>query len=160
MASSENLCPMSHCETPPYYINTEVIMYKVGDWCVFEFKICQIKEVNKYGHVHLITDDYFEIGSGTGHKIRPLTIRNKLISDEFEAVSKRIYKNGNVGLNYPDIHNYLIYLWLEACDTPETEKGHKRVREIYNQIEEFEAKVIQFSQDSPVIDGISMLRRK
>ena len=138
-----------------------MIIAKVGDWCFYEYKLSQVKKVNADGRVIEVSDGFISTSNGGyGFHIKPLTLRNKIISGVFEGISNELHEKGNAGLNYPDIHNHFVDLWLQACETEDTEDGNKELTGIYNQIRAFSKKLIEFSQYGPEIDGVKILRTR
>jgi hypothetical protein len=132
-------------------------MYKVGDWCFHDFELCLIKDM-KDNHVTEVTTGWINT-SGNDLDVRPLTLRNKRISENVESTSNKIHEEGNCGLNYPDIHTHLVELWLNACDTEDTAAGNEEANKILSQVCIFREKVLKFSQNSPKVDGVRILGR-
>ena len=94
------------------------IKWKVGDECYFDFEKCEVGKVDEDGRVTLILGDW--MGRDLRHSMQPVNERTDRISKEFNDAQETLHKLP--GLNYPDIHCYLVEFWMTACDEPELEK--------------------------------------
>ena len=91
--------------------------WRVGDKCYMEFGLGEVKAVEKDGRVTEVFD-----GGGTLCS-RDLRDRMFKITPKIEAISKQfkekysdpLYKM-NCGLNMPDIHQWLVQKWVDACN--------------------------------------------
>ncbi len=45
----------------------------------------------------------------------PLMMDIKRVSEAFEDTAKKLHRNGNSGLNYPAILDWMVTHWLNAC---------------------------------------------
>lgn len=129
-------------------------MWQVGDWCFFEFKLTQVKEVGDGGRVTSVSDGAFTTGSyDLSDRLVPLSGRNNWISKEFESISKELHKNGVPGLNYPDIATHLVKLWLEAVDTSDNDD----LREVYDRAYHFRDGILS-ATNVPAVQGVRVFR--
>lgn len=127
-------------------------MMEIGDFVFFEFKLVQIKEVTEDGRVTDVSDGYFSIvSSDLSSRILPITLTNKIVSEEYMDQSKYLHKYGNPGLNYPDIHRHLVGMWLEDCNA--LSAGEKAP----NDVRGFVKKVLD-SYKKIEVDGVILLR--
>jgi hypothetical protein len=74
-------------------------VFNVGDWGFYEYKLVQIEEMNE-GRITSVRDGYFEMG-GCDMEVLPLTLHNKVWSEEFAALRHKLHEKGSSGLNYP-----------------------------------------------------------
>lgn len=89
--------------------------FKVGDWVVFDLRI---------GQILVIADEWQNFSDGTlgtsGQildRVRPLTLRNKTITETFIFWYRELGKiDGERDFNYPDISWHFWQLALEAID--------------------------------------------
>lgn len=89
--------------------------FHVGDWVFFEFKLGQVKEVEG-GRVCAVSDGYGTTGSHSLDDLCfPLSMEVKRISGEYEHWSSKLHREGSAGLNYPDIHRWLVEQWVACC---------------------------------------------
>jgi hypothetical protein len=97
--------------------NTKEIQVNEEDWILFEFGVHQVLRVEE-DRVCSVSDGNF---TKTGHELNsrcmPLTLRNLVISNEFEYYSNKLHKYRN--LNFPDIRRHLVSLWVRACKLPD-----------------------------------------
>jgi hypothetical protein len=90
--------------------------WKVGDWAVFEREIVQIKDIRE-GLGCSVSDGLFETCGHLLDRLRPLTLRNKRITEWFAWHYRELKKiNGERGFNYPDISRHFAQLVLRAID--------------------------------------------
>lgn len=124
--------------------------WKVGDWAVFDRRVVQIKEIRE-GDSISVSDGHVEISGQLMHRLRPLTLRNKRIVEDFEILYKRLYQiRGENGFNYPDISRHFDALALEALDANDADCGA-----IYDRATKF----AQLARDyTPVIQGVNLFR--
>ena len=133
--------------------STEGNAWKDGDWCFFEFKLCQI--VVKDGKVQEASDGMFRTsGHDLSYACRPLTLRNANLTQHAEHWSDKLHKEGHGGLNYPDIHRKLVELWCASCDSQE---GDLVACEA---VGEFARKVLAAIKNTKAIDGVPLLRQR
>ena len=130
-----------------------MIVWKDGDWCFFEFKLCQI--FIKYGKVQDASDGMFRTGGyDLSDRCRPLTLHNAYLSQVADHWSDKLHRDGNAGLNFPDIHRKLVDLWVIACDAAENDK--KAIDAIGN----FAQAVLDAQKNFGSVDGVRLLRTK
>lgn len=128
--------------------------WKVGDWCIFDLRIGQIKRLGTEDEGY---DEFSDGSIGTSGRLadrfRPLTLRNKCTVEYFDYYYDKLRElNGEAGFNYPDISRHFNQLALDAID--EGEDGKQEIpRE----------KAQQFFQEArdykPVIQGVPLFRQ-
>lgn len=123
------------------------LIWKAGDWAVFDLDIVQIKQV----------DPYVEVSTGTINtsgnlldRLRPLTLRNKATIETFDYYYNEIRKMpGERGFNYPDISRLFCDLALQAMD------GKPGATRPYDDAQAF----VRDARDyKPVIQGVNLFR--
>jgi len=137
--------------------------YKVGDWVVCEFKVQQIKQISEDGRVTDVSDGYISHGGWSlNDRVFPLTLRSKIISEEFYDVYHKIHKLDDkykISLNFPDINDYLITEWVKVMtdddDDESIRKGYDKIRKM---LETLETKMVEVS--GYTIDGCKMIGRR
>jgi len=130
--------------------------FSVGEFIFFEFELSQIKKMNAE-EVWEVTDGMFGCsGRCLTERCVPLTLRNKVISDHFKYISKKIHDLNSNNLNYPDIHRSLVDMWIKACNT----KNEEEIKEIYNQSENLKDKILERCQvmKQEEVCGIKLFR--
>ena len=124
--------------------------WKAGDWVVFELDVGQIKELRDDGCASF-SDGFCETSGRLVDRFRPLTLKNKRITETFNIYYKRLGEiDGQAGFNYPDINRYFSQLALHAIDA--TDDG----KEFYDKGNEFVSAARDYT---PVIDGVNLFRR-
>lgn len=124
-------------------------IWKVGDWCVFDRDIVQIKEIRETGGCS-VSEGSCETSGRLLDRLRPLTLRNKRTIEWFDYYYRLLHKiNGERGFNYPGIHTHFNVLALRAMDGPEDDKAP------YDEATEF---VKQAQKYSAVIQGVPLFR--
>lgn len=128
---------------------------KVGDFVFCEFKLQQIKEMEGE-RVTGVRDGLFEMGSyDCRDRCMPLTIDMKRIADEFAHHSAKIHREGGAGLNYPDIHRWLVDAWVEACMA---QNASEPIKPHFEKVQRFTRDVLEKS----IVDsgyGFPLMRR-
>ena len=131
--------------------------YKRGDWVFYEFKLAQIYRIED-GQVKEVKNGLFTIsGWDLSSSIVPLTLKNKLTSDEVRSVYDDLYKtSGTQHLNWPDIHSKFVDLWLVLCN-----KQAKKERVSYSCIHDLGDKIVAAAEtaNNICVDGIKLLRQ-
>lgn len=84
-----------------------------GLWLFKDYELAMVKQTKPFLS---ITTGFFEMSGSMEDQCKPLTIENKRISDQYHDCSTRIHRLGHNGLNYPDIHRWLVKEWAAACD--------------------------------------------
>lgn len=103
-----------------------------GDWVLFEFELNQVAKAEPRFE---LTDGLARIsGNHLDERCRPLTLENKRISDYYDWNSTRLHSEGVSGLNYPDIHRWLVQHWLVTCDAAESDRS-QRIEELNKFVE-------------------------
>jgi hypothetical protein len=123
--------------------------WKVGDWAVVDMDIVQIKQLEPY--VVVTTGIINTSGqSNLLDRLRPLTVRNKIIVETFDYYYKELRKiRGNGGFNYPDISQLFSQLALQCIDAADG------TEDFYRQAQDF----IRLARDyKPVIHGVHLFR--
>lgn len=96
---------------------TATTQFKVGEWVFCEFALSQILGLSAEGCVNEVTDGVCRhFGFDLSERCMPLTLDMKQIADHFAWVSKEIHQKGSYGLNYPDIHRWLVNHWVQTCE--------------------------------------------
>jgi len=106
--------------------------WNVGDMCFFEFDLSQVKEM-RGNNVTKVSNGYMNTSTGGSFNDRcfPVTLEIKLISDRYSSYSTKLHKQGLAGLNFPDIHRWLVAHWAETCSKPNNREWiGKRYREL------------------------------
>lgn len=116
----------------------EKTTFKVGDWVFCEFELQLIREMED-GRVREVTDAACShCGYDLTDRCRPLTYDIKRIADNFAYQSMRIHREGSGGLNYPDIHRWLVSHWTKTCDEygddAATKKNFELLRDFTNDV--------------------------
>jgi len=143
-----------------------MMQVKQGDWVWWEFKLCMVDNIRYIdsikGLMHFdYRDGHFCYGAGRSENGKamgecyPLSLRNKVISEEFYRNSTRVHKEGNNGLNYPDIHRHFVKLWHKACDLPEDDT--EGLKKVYTESQDFTQMMIDASKYQ-VINGVRVFR--
>jgi hypothetical protein len=126
--------------------------WKVGDWCIFDLKIVQIKEFRGHGDIVEVSDGSFCTSGMLASRLRPLTLRGKRIIEYFDYYYSDLRKiDGEAGFNYPDIARYFHQLALDAIDADEGAE-----QPIYDKAPAF---LDQAKSYMPVIEGVALFRR-
>lgn len=129
---------------------------KKDDWVVYDLKIGQVMDIRdeSYGEVTEFSDGFIRTsGVRLQDRMRPLTIRNKVIVQSMDGLYDRLRKSdGESGFNYPDISSYFANLALDAIDG-----GEKAERAAYDKAQKF---IQEAGNYQKVIDGIRLFRPK
>lgn len=124
--------------------------WAVGDWVVFDLKIGQIKEIRDAGMVEF-SDGVFSTSGRLADRFRPLTLRNKAITETFDIYYNRLHEiDGEAGFNYPHISSHFASLALMAIDGGEDEALAAHDRAV--------AFVRSARDHQSVIDGVPLFR--
>jgi hypothetical protein len=135
--------PMRHlCELEKKMHNE----FHVDDWVVFDLRIGQIKKL----------DDWQEFSDGTCStsgqivdRFRPLTLRNKVITETFDYWYSELSKiDGERGFNYPRISQYFWALALEAIDSEDASVESQKARDFVDAARRYD----------PEIHGVRLFR--
>ena len=128
--------------------------FELGDWVIHDYKIAQITRIEN--------DEVCEVKDGTicvsssRLDCRPLNLRNKAIAESIEFYRSEINKTpGSHGLNWPDIHNYLVQKCYELIDA----KTKQESDNLWQKVGEFTNKVKYKLQENNIIDGVRVLGR-
>ena len=123
--------------------------WKAGDWCVFDLRVGQIKEI-RAGDSASFSDGHIETSGRFLDRFRPLTLRNKWIVETLDIIYMRLRQiDGERGFNYPDISSYFNTLALEAIDGPDNPKMFEKAQEFVREARDYK----------PTIQGFRLFRR-
>lgn len=129
--------------------------WNVGDWVVFDLRIGQIQEIRD-GGCATFSDGYINSSGMLFERFRPLTLDNKLISENFKHYYDKLREiDGEAGFNYPGISQYFAQLALDSIDAIKTDQS--RAREMLDRARDF---VIDANLYKPTIQGIPLFRSK
>lgn len=133
--------------------------FKVGEWCFCEFELKQIKSTED-DRITCVTDGFF---SHSGHDLSdrcyPIEMKIKISSDEIKTWYRHIRNEaGNANINYPDINNKLIELWIDLC---ENRYDDERYNISWEKVQAFGNALQKKLRDMKYeeVDGIQILRR-
>jgi len=115
--------------------------WKENEMCFFEFKLSEIKKLDE-NQVE-ISDGYFRIHSNKEDafpRCFPVTLNIKTISEIYSIDSDKIHKEGLPGLNYPDIHRWLVQHWSITCQKPD---NIEFIRKRYDELEKFTDEIFE-----------------
>lgn len=131
--------------------------FKGGEWCIFEFKVGQVKQVKPY---FAFSDSVVEISGQLWDRCVPLTLENKAIADHYGYYKDRIHKEGSRGLNFPDIHRWLVEHWyVTTTQVPsKTEDKHKWFGGRWEEVREFVEEMVKVGKGESTY-GFSYERR-
>jgi len=119
------------------------VAFKVGDWVFFEFELHQVQAVRDDGRVVELSDGLgYHAGYDLTDRCFAMTLPIKRISDAVRFQSDRIHREGMRVLNFPDIHRWLVEMWVQACQA-EIAANDARVRERLDTIGHFTNDVLQ-----------------
>jgi len=116
--------------------------YKVGDWVYFEFNLNQIIRMEGQ-YVREVSDGMTTTASGGEGMIdrcMPLELPVKRISWSFERYYDQIRDEALSDLNFPDIHDHLVDMWIDICNWRNDEKT---VSEKFEAVGDFVDEVIR-----------------
>ena len=90
--------------------------FKVGDWCFYNFRFGQIKEMDD-DKITTFSDGIFTShGSNLTPNCFSVDMKIKEISDNVEFWNNELHNIKMRGLNYPEFNRKLISMWLHACN--------------------------------------------
>jgi hypothetical protein len=119
--------------------------HKVGDWVYSEFTLKQVQRIEN-GLVYDLSDGHFCCcGRHDDADLMPVTMDIKCISGEFEAVAAKLHREGNGGLNYPAIRNWMDAHWLNTCRAS-LRHDEKTVAAEYALLNEFQHDILRKSE--------------
>ena len=147
--SVDSKCPI--CHGLGFTLKEINTTYKVGDFAYHEFTLVQVVEVNN-GHVNLVDEGGIKCGGRDLEKeMVPLTIDNKVISENFHGIYDVLQSKGSTGLNYPAFHREMEDMWYEACTNPD------RSSELIAKATKFVWDILSM-QSNTQIEGIPLMR--
>lgn len=124
---------------------------KEGDWVVCGLKVGQIKQIREGGGARF-SDGMLELSGQILDRCRPLTLRNKAITETFDYYYNEVRKiDGSSGFNFPDINRHFEWLTLCAIDLPDDEN-----KKIYEKAQEF---IRQAKDYTPFIQDVKLFRK-
>lgn len=132
---------------------------KKGDWVYCEFELQIIKDMTGKRITEVSTGNFSHSGSDLSDRCFPLEITTKLISGEYEYASNKLHKDGCNGLNFPDIHRWLVEHWAETCRNKDEKKEYFQER--YAQLHEFTNEILKKCADfrNESVGGVRLGRR-
>ena len=129
----------------------------VGDWIFHEFRLKQVIDISpRSPEEDIVTVSCGSLrvgGRGLGEDCRPLTLRNKRISDEWMWHYREL-KNFRA-LDFGEISRYLIKTWLKTIDGPDEEIS-SRFKELSLFTEEVKSK---FQDGGSTVQGVRIFQR-
>lgn len=137
--------------------------WKVGDWCVNEYKIKMITEI-KDNIVRSVSDGYFSLYYiNLNDDIFPLTINTKRLAEFIDSEYGRLQKWDS--LNFPDLHRKYCEFFKYGCDLCfrdyENELDfNNTIKKFFESVEKFTANVLNTVEQSnkKEIDGVRIFR--
>jgi hypothetical protein len=126
--------------------------WKVNDWCVFEWNICQITKIED--NWMEVSDGNFSTSGNLNDRLFPLTLRNKAICHNFKYWSDEIHKMRD--LNFPEIHNHMVDLFGRCVGT----EDKKKIEKIYFELADFVNKIkdLTAQKRSNIVSGVQIFR--
>lgn len=128
------------------------------DFVFFEFELAQITETEE-GRINEISTGYIRCsGRDLSDRCFPLSLSQIRLSGTFERVSRELH-GLNGSLNYPDIHRYLVSLWVDASNCieniPECDK-------ILQRLSDFKIKILEATKslNDVFVDGVKLYRQQ
>ena len=131
---------------------------KIGEFVFYEFELCQIKKMDGNKITAVCSVNFETSGFDLSELCRPLTLRTKIISDNFAYYNKKFHENEYKAiLNYSDIYQWLVNKWIAACDTDNETALNKKLEEV----KEFYNETIKLceSTKSICVKGVRVLGR-
>lgn len=128
-----------------------MLVWKVGDWAIYNLEIIQIKEIRE-NDIAIISDGCFETSGRLLDRLRPLTLRNKHIIERLEYYYKELNKiDGERGFNYPDISRHFSNLAIKAIDGSD---------DVYREVMSLAASFIREANEyTKEIQGVKLFRK-
>lgn len=130
----------------------------VGDFGFFEFKLCQIKEMDEM-KITSVSDGSFVTGSYyLSDRWFPLSLKNITISDYFEYYNRKLHESKfHQILNYPDIHRYIVDVWVDACNA----KTNTSIIEYEDKLKKFFDETIELCESAKKlsVNGVRVIGR-
>ena len=104
-------------------VTADGVVVGVGDWVFYKFELVQIQRIEK-GKIHGVSSGSFSYGGNSlCNSCASLTLANNCLCSTFRYYYDKIHATNDNSLNYPDISNKFVELWINACVAVETEKG-------------------------------------
>ena len=134
--------------------------FKKGDFLFHKFNLFQVQDVitDKYSPFsYHVTNGYIGT-SAEAEDVFPLTINNKLISEEYQSFKDKLHElEGERNLNWTEISNWLENHWVVTMD-----RGNdiKFVTLRYTALKEFCEEITHKLEESQKteVDGVTVLR--
>lgn len=134
-----------------------VITFKVGEWGFFEFELSYIKEMDGRKIREISTGTINTSGMDLSDRFFPLNVRFKNISESYKDFESNIRKYDFNGMNWPDIHRWLVNHWTDTCNgKDEREYYQKRYAEVGGFVRGFRENFEEMKMKK--IGGVSLLR--
>lgn len=109
---------------------------KANEWVYHEFTLGQvIQESGRFEFSDGVIRHAYDVRT----RCFPLTMRIKNISEEYERWNKKLHEIPLNGLNFPDIHAWMVDHWTETCKYVESgdDKDAEYYRARYSEVREF-----------------------
>lgn len=134
----------------------EKAAWKAGDWCFCDFKLSLIEEISD-AYASVSDGDCQHSGGALVERFFPLTKRGLQVSLQFQYWSDRLHRDGAPGLNYPDIHGWLVDRWTEAMCVAESDDD---LMPILERLSQFGSDVLEASRPQASKYGFPIMRTK
>jgi hypothetical protein len=131
--------------------------WKVGDWCLFEHEVQQIKEMEGE-RVTSVSDGSFSLsGRDLTDRCWPMSLAGKRAADYFEHESSALHREGGV-VNWPDLARAICERFDAAMAVIDDEK---RLDAVYKSAAEFFKEIRERvrEQQQTVVGGVRLFVR-
>lgn len=113
--------------------------FQVGDWVVFDLRVGQITEPGDWQE---FSDGTISTSGRLIDRFRPLTLRNKAITETFDYWYRELGKiDGEQGFNYPRISQHFWALALEAIDSEDASVANQKARDFVDAARHYEPEI-------------------
>ena len=132
-------------------------MIKKGEWCFFEFKLCQVMEIEN-DSIKEVSDGFFRTsGSDLSDRCFPLDMKIKQISDNVNYWREKFHELKNNSLNHPDLNRELVKRWIELC---ENKNNDEKLKKLYEELNNFSNSVIRKVNDLNFenVEGVNLFK--
>jgi len=109
-------------------LTKQFLIFKVGDWVYYEFKLGKVCSLNTWGEVNGIDFGYNETFGALNPSTFPLNMDNKLVSAEFATWYDKLRREAP-DLDMRMVHPYLVHLW-EGLVSDYSEDNFKTVIQV------------------------------
>lgn len=134
-------------------------IFKVGDWCFCEFKLCQIGRMEGNKVIEITTGWVRMNSSDLSDRCFPMSLAVKTFSESVDAEYERLRK-ASKNLNFPDLHREYVRRWVDICDCL-MEDDIETANELFKEVVWFTDKVLEKVETLKDITvcGINILRK-